>query len=150
MDYLLNIDGLQYEQIMHNEGDIPSLSSVDSEDPYTIIYTGGTTGEPKGVVLTHRSIFWNSINTVMSWQLSSTDVTLTYLPMFHTGGLNALSLPILHIGGTVIIGRDFEPASAIDLLNREKCTITLMVPTMYHMMIHTPRFRETSFPSMHT
>ncbi len=146
----LSVTGSDYDEIMQVNDESLQQPPVHFEDPYTIIYTGGTTGKSKGVVLTHRSIFWNGLNTVMSWQLTSNEVTLTYLPMFHTGGLNALSIPILQIGGTVIIGRDFEPVEAIELLNQEKCTITLMVPTMYHMMIHTPHFQETSFPSMHT
>ncbi|MGM0851937.1 MAG: AMP-binding protein [Bacillota bacterium] len=52
-----------------------------------IIYTGGTTGCPKGVVLSHQSITANALNTVMSWNLTEEDSTLTYLPTFHTGGL---------------------------------------------------------------
>jgi fatty-acyl-CoA synthase len=149
----IQVDGKHYEKIMSNNIENPfSLNSKEMKeiDPCTIIYTGGTTGKPKGVVLTNGSIFWNSVNTILSWNLTMQDITLTYLPMFHTGGLNALSMPILHSGGTVVIAREFEVEKTIQLLNREKCTIVLMVPTMYHMLVQSRHFLEAEFPTMQT
>lgn len=123
---------------------------VEPSDELAMIYTGGTTGKPKGVVLSHRSIYWNAINTVLSWHLSNEDVTLTYLPMFHTGGLNALSLPILMAGGKVVIGRKFNPEHCMQLLNQEKCTIVLLVPTMHHLVVNSEAFQNATFPTMRT
>lgn len=123
--------------------DYPSLSA-----PAMILYTGGTTGKPKGVVLTHGSIFWNSVNTILSWQLTAKDRALSCLPMFHTGGLNALSIPVLHAGGTLVIIDRFDPDKVMDVIEREGCTIALMVPTMYHQIIRSPRFADKSFPTM--
>ncbi|MCF6092814.1 long-chain fatty acid--CoA ligase [Microaerobacter geothermalis] len=139
-----------------DDGHLPRLDhhffseNVEEKDPLAIIYTGGTTGKPKGVLLSHRAISWNSINTILSWDLSAKDVTLTLLPMFHTGGLNALSIPILHMGGTVVLARGFDPVKTIRMINQYQCTIVLMVPTMYHMLIQTKEFEESGFPSMHT
>ncbi|MDZ5470257.1 long-chain fatty acid--CoA ligase [Bacillus sp. 31A1R] len=124
--------------------DIP----ISEEDPLAIIYTGGTTGKPKGVVLSHRSILWNGLNTILSWNLTSEDTTLTYMPMFHTGGLNALSIPLLMIGGKVVIAKEFDPHSAICYLNKYQCTIVLFVPTMYHMLVETDEFKGTEFPTI--
>jgi fatty-acyl-CoA synthase len=121
---------------------------IVATDPLLMIYTGGTTGKPKGVVLTHQSVMWNGINTAISWDLSSNDVTLTNIPMFHTGGLNALSIPILLMGGTVVIADQFEPTKAIHFLQKYRCTIVLFIPTMYHMMIQTEVFRKSRFPDM--
>lgn len=147
----LLVNNNEYENLV-NRGPISKFRSETQheKDPAAIIYTGGTTGKPKGVVLTHESIMWNSINTITSWNLSVNDVTLTVLPMFHTGGLNALSVPLLMMGGTVVISTKFDPDDVMDVINQEKCTIILMVPSMYHMIIHTKRFKETSFSSMHT
>lgn len=117
-------------------------------DPWAIIYTGGTTGKPKGVVLSIDAINWNAINTIISWNLSLDDCTLNYLPLFHTGGLNALAVPLLMIGGTVIIGKKFDPREAIHALNNYQTTISLFVPTMYQMMIETEEFRNASFPTI--
>ncbi|SFJ51538.1 o-succinylbenzoate--CoA ligase [Thermoflavimicrobium dichotomicum] len=120
----------------------------DIEDPWMILYTGGTTGKPKGVVLSHRAIFWNAINTILSWHLTADDKTLVYLPMFHTGGLNALATPLWYMGGTVVIGDQFEAEMAMEVIEREQCTIVLMVPTMYHRLIQSPAFERNSFSSM--
>ncbi|MGN7456844.1 AMP-binding protein [Paenibacillus pasadenensis] len=120
----------------------------DSDRPWLIIYTGGTTGQPKGVVLTARSLYWNALNTVASWQLTERDITPTVLPMFHTGGLNALTLPVLMAGGKVICVEAFHPERMIDLLEREGCTIVLMVPTMYHLLVECPRFASADFSRM--
>lgn len=153
--HYLSIDDTSYENEIVENPEIDKLLDLNKVemrecDPCTIIYTGGTTGKPKGVVLTNGSVFWNSMNTIISWNLTLHDITLTYLPMFHTGGLNALSLPILHSGGTVVIGREFDVEKTIQLLNHEKCTIILLVPTMYHMLIQSCTFLKMQFPSMHT
>ncbi|PWK15714.1 acyl-CoA synthetase [Tumebacillus permanentifrigoris] len=123
---------------------------VELEDPWAIIYTGGTTGQAKGVVLSHRAILWNSINTVLSWGLTEQDVTPVYMPMFHTGGLNALTTPVLYAGGTVVVGRDLTPAAVLEVLERERCTIALFVPTVYHSLVTSPEFTAAQFTTMHT
>jgi fatty-acyl-CoA synthase len=124
------------------------LEPISEHDPLAIIYTGGTTGKPKGVVLSHQSIRWNAINTILSWNLSEEDVTINYMPMFHTGGLNALSLPILMTGGTVVIGNQYTGQKVVHSIQRYNCTIILLVPTMYHLLIQTEEFQRSEFPSM--
>ncbi|MCA1056422.1 AMP-binding protein [Rossellomorea aquimaris] len=121
---------------------------MDKDDPWVMIYTGGTTGKSKGVVLSYRSIMANSINTVLSWNLTEEDSTITYLPTFHTGGLNALSLPLLMIGGKVVTAERFDPVQSVDMLNGHGCTIVLMVPTMYHGLMDSDEFKAASFPKM--
>lgn len=123
---------------------------LNEKDPLAIIYTGGTTGKPKGVVLSHQSILTNAINTIISWNLTNEDITLTYMPLFHTGGLNALSIPILLAGGKVVVASDFDPVKAIHYLNHYHCTTVLLVPTMYHMIIETEQFQSSLFPSVKT
>ena len=116
--------------------------------PWMIIYTGGTTGKPKGVVLTYEAVTANAINTVISWGLNDTDCTLNYMPLFHTGGINALSLPIMLAGGTVVIGKKFDPEQAIRALDDYKTTISLFVPTMYQLMTETAYFQQSKFPTV--
>ncbi|MFT4414868.1 acyl-CoA synthetase [Fredinandcohnia humi] len=148
---IVNIDSQEYNDITSSEKiSFNRDVSIKEIDPLAIIYTGGTTGKPKGVVLTHQSIMWNGLNTILSWNLTANDVTLTYMPMFHTGGLNALSIPILMMGGKVVIANQFEPERAIQMINQEGCTIVLLVPTMYHMIVKSKYFKDVSFPTMHT
>lgn len=120
----------------------------ESTDPWLMIYTGGTTGKPKGVLLSFDAVNWNAINTIISWNLESTDCTLNYMPLFHTGGLNALSIPLLMVGGTVVVGNKFLPEEAIRAVNDYKTSISLFVPTMYQAMIQTEYFRISSFPTV--
>ena len=127
-----------------------AVVEITEQDPLAILYTGGTTGKPKGVVLSHQSIMWNGLNTVLSWNLTKKDTTLTYMPLFHTGGLNALSIPLLMIGGKVVLASMFNPTEAIAHLNSYKCTIVLLVPTMYHMMVNTDEFKKQNFPTVKT
>ncbi len=119
-----------------------------SLDPWFIIYTGGTTGKPKGVVLSFEAVNWNAINTIISWDLGEHDCTLNYMPMFHTGGLNALCIPILMSGGTVITGRHFQAEAALKALNTYKTTLSLFVPTMYQAMLETDYINSTNFPTV--
>lgn len=121
---------------------------ISETDPWLMIYTGGTTGRPKGVILSHRAVDWNALNTIVSWGLSPDDITLNYMPLFHTGGINALCLPILMNGGTVVIGNQFDPKEALRYLHEYQCTIALFVPTMYHMMLQTEEFEKLDFPTM--
>jgi fatty-acyl-CoA synthase len=147
----LTLDEQGYERVVSTERDrsyTPAI--VEEEDPWAIIYTGGTTGQSKGVILSHRAILWNSINTVLSWGLTEHDVTPVYMPMFHTGGLNALTTPVLYAGGTVVVGRDLSPAAVLEVLEREGCTIALFVPTVYHALVSAPEFQTANFTTMHT
>jgi fatty-acyl-CoA synthase len=137
-----------FQNIFETQNTSCFLENVTENTPLAMIYTGGTTGKPKGVVLTHQSILWNAMNTIISWSLTAEDVTINYLPMFHTGGLNALSIPVLMIGGTVVIGDQFTGEKAVQSLHHFACTIVLLVPTMYHMLIQTRQFQESQFPKM--
>ncbi|MGN4125189.1 AMP-binding protein [Lysinibacillus sphaericus] len=126
----------------------PSVTQMDMNAPWLMIYTGGTTGKAKGVVLSFDSVNWNAINTIISWGLREDDCTLNYMPMFHTGGINALCIPLLMAGGTVVIGDKFEAKNALVAINQYKTTISLFVPTMYQAMITTTYFQETHFPTV--
>jgi fatty-acyl-CoA synthase len=121
---------------------------VSMDDPWLILYTGGTTGTPKGAVLTHGSITWNSINTAISWGLSESDVGPSFTPMFHTGGWNVFTLPLLMLGGQVLLPERFDPASALALLTGVRPTVLFMVPTMFQLVAEQPEFAEADLSSL--
>jgi fatty-acyl-CoA synthase len=82
------------------------------DSPWVIMYTSGSTGRPKGAMLTHNQLHWNSLNTWLACDLQPADATLTFTPLFHTGGLNCLTTPLLHRGGRVVlIGREATPTA---------------------------------------
>ncbi|MGB5932522.1 MAG: long-chain fatty acid--CoA ligase [Anaerolineae bacterium] len=115
---------------------------LDWEDPWVICYTGGTTGLPKGAILHYRSITANSVNTILSWGLRPDDVIPQYVPFFHTGGLNCLTTPLVHLGGTNIICAGFDIDQLFDQIQELKVTFFFAVPTMFLTMIQHPRWES--------
>ncbi|TFG19455.1 MAG: long-chain fatty acid--CoA ligase [Promethearchaeota archaeon] len=140
----LNTTDLMRKQASTNV-DRPKLNS---EDPHLILFTGGTTGLPKGAVLPHRLIFWNSINTIVSWGLNCDDVQPLMFPLFHTGGWNVLLVPFYHLGAKTILMGDFDPKETLKTIKEEKCTIVIGVPTMFHMMANLSEFASSNFESV--
>lgn len=126
----------------------PPRAAVGMESPWIILYTGGTTGAPKGAILTHGSVIWNAINTAVSWGLSEGDVAPSFTPMFHTGGLNVFTLPLLMLGGRIILPRVFGADQALRILQAEGPTMLFMVPTMFQMVAERPEFAAADLSSL--
>jgi fatty-acyl-CoA synthase len=116
--------------------------------PCMILYSSGTTGRPKGAIITHGMIFWNSVNTSMRLNLTSDDVTLTFAPFFHTGGWHVLTTPFLHRGATIVFLNSFQPDRVVELCDTAGVTVLFGVPTMMKMMSETPQFTRASFKTV--
>ncbi len=112
----------------------------EPEDTYCLLYTSGTTGRPKGVVIPHRQVAWNGYNTVGSWQLREDDVSPIFTPLYHAGGLMAFLTPIFTIGGTIVLHRGFDVSEIWRTIERERCTVVLGVPTIWKMLMEAPEF----------
>src|SRR5690554_178368 len=118
---------------------------LDWDSPWVICYTGGTTGLPKGAILSHGNMTWNSINTVMSWELDARDVAILNSPLFHTGGLNVFTLPIIHCGGTNVLCAGFDADQVFDLVESGEVTLFFGVPTMWIVLQQHPRWAKADF-----
>jgi len=103
-------------------------------DPAMFLHTGGSTGVPKETVLTHGSVHWNSVNTVTAWGLTPEDVTPMTFPMLHTGGWNVITVPLFHVGGEVIVAREFDPGQVLGLVDETDSTLLVAVPAVLRMM----------------
>jgi len=119
-------------------------------DVLTIMYTSGTTGRPKGALITHGMTFWNAANAVEFFLVGPNMVNLVVLPLFHTGGLNMFANPAFHFGGVNIVMSEYEPAECLKLLNDEQVAIThlLGVPAVFLFMSQLPEFETATFPTI--
>lgn len=127
---------------------IDLFESMDGEEIALILYTSGTTGRPKGAMLSHRMITWNAINTQISWGLRENDITLTFAPFFHAGGLNVLTTPLYHAGGTVVLTPNADPQTLLSLVEQERCSVLFAVPTVFERIGTHPAFATTDFSSL--
>lgn len=118
------------------------------EDLYCLLYTSGTTGRPKGVMIPHRQVAWNGYNTVAGWQLTATDVSPIFTPLYHAGGLFAFLVPIFTVGGTIVLHRGFDPAEIWSTVERERCSVILGVPTIWKLLAEAPEFAATDLSSV--
>ncbi len=120
----------------------------DQEDSVMILYTAGTTGLPKGAIINHRTLFWNSINTALRLDLTTEDHTQSYAPFFHTSGWNVLLTPFIHHGASHTILTKFDADLILQLMEKERTTILFGVPTMLQMMADSPLFHKVDLSSV--
>ncbi|AGN01281.1 acyl-CoA synthetase (AMP-forming)/AMP-acid ligase II [Salinarchaeum sp. Harcht-Bsk1] len=123
-------------------------AAVALDDPHLLLHTGGSTGTPKETIVTHGSIAWNSFNTIASWGLRPDDVTPMVFPTFHTGGWNVISIPLFHMGGTIVIDREVEPGRVLEQIESESATLLVAVPAVLRMMADHDDWAETDLSSL--
>jgi len=112
--------------------------SATHDDPWAIMYTSGTTGHPKGAIVTHGMVFWNAINIGHAVGLTARSTNLNVLPTFHTGGLNLYTTPCLHLGARSINMREFDPGRVLELLESGEVTHFFGVPAIYQFLAEHP------------
>ena len=122
----------------------------DEDDVAMIMYTSGTTGRPKGAMLTHGNFWWNNVNQLLSSDLQLDDVTLTAAPIFHIGGLNVLTLATFEKGGLVVLHRAFDPGRALADIAAHRITTMFGVPAMFLFMSQHPDFQSTDLSTVRT
>lgn len=108
---------------------------TDPEEPHVIMYTSGTSGKPKGAVLSHRKTFFNCLNADIFFKLQFNDIMLVVLPLFHSGGLFIQASPTIYKGATLILHQRFEPTKVFEDIDRCGVTKLLGVPTVYRTLL---------------
>jgi len=116
-------------------------SAVDPLDVAVILYTSGTTGNPKGAMITHANIAHSVLHYTYGMQLTENDVSMLAVPASHVTGLIAIIATMVHVGGATLIMREFKAKDFLEFASQERMTHTLMVPAMYSLCLFEPTFR---------
>ncbi|MFJ2609100.1 long-chain fatty acid--CoA ligase [Streptomyces sp. NPDC091279] len=140
--------GPEYEELLASAGSEPIDEPVGLDDTAVIMYTSGSTGRPKGAMLTHANLIWNAVNVLVDTDLIADERALVSAPLFHTAGLNMLTLPVLLKGGTCVLVEAFDPDATFDLVERHRITFMFGVPTMFDLIARHPRWPTADLTSL--
>jgi fatty-acyl-CoA synthase len=143
-------DSLPYEQLLAAADPEPRDVPVALDDPCLVMYTSGTTGRPKGAVLTHGNMTWNAVNQSMGMEFTQAERTLGLAPLFHIGGLNGTLNPTLLAGGCAVIVRRFDPVETLQVIEEQRVNSFFAVPTMLDAMARLPEFHTRDLSALRT
>lgn len=139
---------LTYEKLLDEAADNEPIHDILLEDIHMMMYTSGTTGNPKGALLSHGNTIWNAVNALNNIEIKSDDITLTVAPLFHIGGMNIFTTPTLYKGGTVVLDDVFNPVSVLEKVEQEKVTTLFLVPAMWLAVTQVPNFETYDLSSL--
>jgi fatty-acyl-CoA synthase len=137
-----------FEDLQHDQRDADLDYPVEGNDIAWIMYTSGTTGRPKGAMLTHDNILWNNINASLAYDGLAEDRTLAVAPLFHIGGLNVTPIGSLWKGASVVVEQMFEPGLVLELIEKHRITTMFGVPAMFLFMAQHPDFATRDLSSL--
>ena len=121
---------------------------VGLDDPAVILYTSGTTGRPKGAVLTHGNLTWNAINVLVDYDVTSSDIAIMISPLFHAASLGMGALPAMLKGACILLEPAFDPGRALELIESNRATWISGVPTTYQLIAEHPSWASRDISSL--
>jgi fatty-acyl-CoA synthase len=143
-----DLKALEYEELLASGEPVRPDVAVDLDDLAVILYTSGTTGKPKGAMLTHGNLTWNAFNVLTDLDVTSETRALMIAPMFHVASLGMGALPTLLKGGTLVLEPRFEPGRVLELIGRYGITSMAGVPTTYQMLAEHPDWDSTDLSTV--
>ena len=139
---------IDYEDLIVTSLDDPLDVAIGLDDVCLMPHTSGTTGRPKGVMLTHGNVTWNVVNLLSVADFRSDDVTVAITPFFRTGGTGINVLPVLFKGGTIIVPQSADPNAILELIDRHRVTIGFGNPDLLDALVHAPRWPTADLSSI--
>ena len=133
---------LRYESLLNkSRNDEPNVA-LSENDVCQLMYTSGTTGRPKGALITHGNVLWNLVNTILGREDKGGEVALIIGPLYHTAALNNHFTIQVALAGTSILIKKFEPKHVMEIIQKEKVNVISGAPAMYHLLLTLPNVNE--------
>ena len=137
-----------FDDALHAGKGLPCPVRGGPDDPLLLVYTSGTTGEPKGAVLSQEAILFNALNAIHMHDMTRNDTILSILPLFHVGGLNIQTMPAFYCGARVILHEKFAPAAALACIAQERPSLTLQVPATLQAMMSLDEWESSDISGL--
>lgn len=133
-----------------HQKEIAQATIVPEEDVFTILYTSGTTGKPKGAMLTHENVVFSSKLTIDALKCTDQDVFLLPVPVFHVFGLVPGILSAVGVGSKIVFIEEYKAVAVLKLIEQEKVTVHYGVPTMFILELNHSDFKKYDLSSLRT
>jgi acyl-CoA synthetase (AMP-forming)/AMP-acid ligase II len=140
--------GIDYESLVAGAPDDEIDEAVGPDDVCMIPFTSGTTGSPKGVMLTHGNVTWNVVNLLSCADFRHDDVTVAIAPFFRVGGTGVNVLPVLFMGGTVVVPGSTDPDDVLGLIERHRVTVGFANPDLLDALVRAPHWQSADLTSI--
>src|SRR5207302_6082937 len=132
---------------LRTSGPVPDVS-VGADDVHRLMYTSGTTGRPKGVMITHANLAWKNLAHIVEFGFTSADLGLACGPLYHVGALDLTTTSLIAAGATTIVHRVFDAAAAVDELERSRVTTVWLAPAMVNAIMALPDIEQRDLSSV--
>lgn len=137
-----------FNRLLASGSDAPLEVLVNDRDIVQLLYTSGTTANPKGVLTSHLAVTMAGLSNAIGHQCGPTSVALVGLPLFHCAMLNSVTMPFLIVGGTVVLTKGFEPGETARAIDEHQVNVMVLLPMMYGMWLSDPAYQGRTFPSL--
>ena len=139
-----------FDALLARGSEAPLEVMVGDREIVQLLYTSGTTANPKGVLTSHLAVTMAGLSNAITIAQSAGPGVVTYvaLPLFHCAMLNSISMPVLVLGGTVVLAKGFEPHEAARLFDEHQVQLMVLLPMMYGLLLTDPELKSRTFPAM--